>query len=70
MNAESIRDLLRRQPFEPFQVRMTNGDAHLVTHPENAMLAGARILVYVPETDRMEILFLRHIATIATFQPI
>jgi hypothetical protein len=68
MNAESVRELLRRQPFEPFQVRVTNGDAHLVTHPENAMLAGNRLYVYVPESDRIVIVSLLHIATIAMLQ--
>ena len=35
--------LLTRQPFEPFEVRMTNGDTHSIRHPENAWLAGSRL---------------------------
>jgi hypothetical protein len=26
MNAEAIRELLRRRPFEPFDVHMSNGE--------------------------------------------
>ena len=69
MNAESIRELLRRQPFDSFQIRMTNGDTHIVSHPETALLTGNRLYVYVQETDRMVILSLLHIAAIAMLQP-
>lgn len=64
MNVETIRELLRRQPFEPFELRMTNGDHHPVRHPENAFLAGSRLIVYYPENDRIAILSLLHAATI------
>ncbi len=64
MNAETIRELLRRQPFEPFEMRMTNGEAHQVRHPENAVLAGSRLVVYIPESDRIVILSLLHAAAV------
>ena len=64
MNAESIRNLLQRQPFEPFEIRMTNGDVHRVRHPELALLAGSRFVLHFPETDRMVILSLLHMAAI------
>ena len=53
MNAESLRDLLRRQPFEPFEVCLTNGEVFHVKHPEQAFRAGSRFIVYYPETDRV-----------------
>jgi len=58
MNAETIRDLLRRQPFQPFEIRMSNVEAHQVHHPENGWVAGNRMIVYYPATDRMVILSL------------
>ena len=64
MNAESLRELLHRQPFEPFDIRMTNGDVHRVRHPELAFLAGSRLILHYPETDRMVILSLLHAAVI------
>ena len=38
MNADAIRDFLRREPFEPFVIRMSNGEAHEVRHPECAIV--------------------------------
>jgi hypothetical protein len=64
MNAGTLRELLRRQPFQPFEMRMTNGESHQIRHPENAFLAGNRLVVYVPETDRLVILSLLHAAAI------
>lgn len=34
MNAETIREYLRRKPFEPFVIRMSNGEIHEIRHPE------------------------------------
>ena len=64
MNAEAIRDLLRRQPFVPFEIRMTSGENHRIGHPENAMIAGTRLVVVHPETDRLVILSVLHAAAI------
>lgn len=64
MNAEAIRALLNRRPFEPFELNMTSGEKHQLRHPENAFLAGARLVLYYPETDRMVIPSLLHIASV------
>ncbi len=69
MNAESIRRLLEAQPFQPFEVRMTNGDNHQIRHPENAWLAGSRLFVHDPVADAETICSLLHIATINILQP-
>ena len=39
MNTETMLGLLRRQPFQPFEVRMSNGDAYQIRHPEMALSA-------------------------------
>ncbi len=69
MNPESIRTLLRAQPFEPFEIRMSNGDAYIVRHPENVLLTGSRIAVADPATDRLDILSLLHINGYRMLQP-
>ena len=69
MNAEFIRGMINRHPFEPFEVRMTNGDVHAVWHPENAWLAGSRLFVYDPATGRVPICSLLHIAGLNMLQP-
>ena len=68
MNAETLRDLLNRRPFEPFELRLTSGEQHQVRHPENAMLVGARLVLAYPETERIVILSLLHVASIEMLQ--
>jgi hypothetical protein len=68
MNAETIGGLLRRQPFEPFEIRMSNGDIHQVRHPEMVLIVGSRFVVGYPETDRIVILSLLHITAIEMVQ--
>jgi hypothetical protein len=34
MTAEELRDILRRQPFEPFRLVMTDGAAFDIRHPD------------------------------------
>jgi hypothetical protein len=69
MNAEKIRELLRRQPFVPFDIHMTNGEIYSVRHPEQAMVAGATLVIYYPETDRIAWCSLLHVANVLMAQP-
>ena len=64
MNAETIRELLRRQPFEMVEIRMTNGDTHQIRHAEMVLIVGPRMVVGYPETERIAILSLLHVAAI------
>jgi len=64
MNAETIRESLKRTPFEPIELHMTSGEQHQSRRPENGWLAGSRLVLYYPESDRLDILSLLHIATI------
>ncbi|MGO8691845.1 MAG: hypothetical protein ACLQLG_19660 [Thermoguttaceae bacterium] len=67
MNHEAMRELLSRQPFEPFELRLTNGEKHEVRHPEMALLLKSRLLIALPD-DRMVICPLLHIASVKTLQ--
>jgi hypothetical protein len=64
MNAETIRDLLGRRPFESFEIHMTNGNVHQVRHPEMVMIVRTRLVVGYPDTGRIAIPSLLHVATI------
>jgi hypothetical protein len=64
MNMETIQELLRRQPFEPFQIRLSNGETHQVRHPENVAVAKTRIAIAYPEADRIVLCSLVHINSI------
>ena len=64
MNAETVRELLRRRPFEPFKLRMTNGDVFEIKHPEMAIVLKTKVIIGDPENDRSWICSLIHIASI------
>jgi hypothetical protein len=68
MNADFIRGLLEKQPFEPFEIHLTNGEKFPVRHPEQVLLAGARLIVHYPETDQIAFCSLLHLANV--LQPI
>jgi hypothetical protein len=68
MNAETLREMLRRQPFEPFEVRLSSGEVHQIRHPEFAIVTPGRLIVADPETERVSILSLFHIAELRTPQ--
>jgi hypothetical protein len=52
MNADTIRDYIRREPFEPFVIRMSNGEVHEIRHPECALVMRTKMIVYYPDDDR------------------
>ena len=68
MNAEAIREMLSRRPFEPFQVVMSSGERHLVKHPEFLMLLPSRAVIGDPITDKLAILSLVHITKLRPVQ--
>lgn len=68
MNADTILEYLRRQPFEPFVIRMSNGEVHEVRHPECALVTNTRVHVYYPAQDRSVFCALIHINSVETLQ--
>jgi hypothetical protein len=70
MNSEAIRELLNRRPFEPFEVRLTNGDVHVVKHPECVAISKARVVIVDPDTDRIAICALLHVASLSMIYPV
>ncbi len=63
MSAENIREWLTRQPFEPFELRLSNGEVFQVRHSEVVAIGRTRIAVADPETDRIAHVALIHINT-------
>ncbi len=64
MNAEAIRDLLKRQPFRPFVIHLSNGETYEVRHPEFAILLKSTIVIGFPDSDRIGVASLLHINNI------
>jgi len=68
MNAETIREWLTRQPFEPFELRLSNGEHYQVRHPEVVAIGRNRIAIADPTTDRFVHIALVHINSIEALQ--
>lgn len=51
MTVQTFRGLLTNQPFKPFRLVMSSGQAYEVRHPEMAMLTRTDILVGIGDTD-------------------
>jgi hypothetical protein len=68
MNLEIIREWVNRQPFEPFVLRLSNGEVHEVRHPECIAIGKARVAVSYPEKDRFVHVSLIHVNAIGALQ--
>ena len=64
MNTETMQGLLRRQPFQPFEVRMSNGDAYQIRHSEMALLLRSNLVLGSPESDDFIFCSLLHVADV------
>jgi hypothetical protein len=68
MNVETLREFVRRQPFEPFVIRMSNGEVHEILHPACLAIGKNRVVVTDPDTDRTVYCVLIHINTVEPLQ--
>lgn len=68
MNADAIREFLRREPFEPFVIRLSNGETHEVRHPECLIVGANRAVVYEPKDDRFVFCSLLQINAVEALQ--
>jgi hypothetical protein len=61
-----LDNLLHAQPFRPFRITLTNGNAHEVRHPEFFMLLPGTVIIGHPDAgesgDLFTIVDLSHIA--------
>jgi hypothetical protein len=48
---DDIRELLRKEPFQPFRIHLSNGQTYDVTHPELGYVMRATMIVSRPATD-------------------
>jgi hypothetical protein len=51
MRPDDILDLLKRQPFFPFRLHLSNGQTYDIRHPEMALVTRAAIVIAIPGTD-------------------
>jgi hypothetical protein len=68
MNAETIREWLNRRPFEPFELRLSDGEVFQVRHPEVMAIGKNRLAIVDPETDRIVHVALIHVNSVQALQ--
>ena len=68
MNMETIREWIGRWPFEPFVLKLSNGEAYDVRHPENVAIGKTRLAIVYPEDDRFVHVSLIHVNSIQALQ--
>jgi hypothetical protein len=51
MRAADIRARLREEPFSQFRIRLTDGTAHEVRHPDGALVTERNVLVGIKAPD-------------------
>jgi hypothetical protein len=54
MRPEDIPELLRRRPFRPFRLRLTDGRTYDVMHPEMAMVGRSWVEIGLARPDDPE----------------
>ena len=47
MRADELLEFVRRQPFTPFRIHMTDGQAYEVNHPERILISRSLAIVAV-----------------------
>jgi len=74
MRAEELVQLLRRRPFIPLRLHMTDGQTYEIRHPDNVIVLRSRVDIGVmpdPGTgvvERVEYCSLLHIVRVEEFQ--
>ena len=69
MRWNELQIAMRKQPFEPFRIQLSNGDSYVVRHPEFAALSRTSLVVGVPSKkdgvpDRFVQMDLLHVVSI------
>lgn len=68
MATDDLRNLLTREPFVPFRVRLTSGDHYDVRDPLAAALMKSRLFIALPRSDRSVYVPYLHIAALETLE--
>ncbi len=65
---ETIHDLLRRDPFQPFRIVTTTGDRYEVPNPHLVAIGESFLFYCFPRSDRLARIRLNQIVSVETIQ--
>ena len=65
---ETLRELLRAEPFVPFQIIATNGQHYEVRDPFRVAVNGSQVFYCFPESDRIAHIRIQELVSLETPQ--
>ena len=65
---DDIKDLMHKQPFEPFRIVMTSGEKYLVENPDNVAVSDTRLGIFPPHTDKWILVRLNQVASLESVE--
>lgn len=66
MISDTIREMLSRDPFEPFRIATSGGESFIVRDPHTVALMKSEVFIAQPKTDRRTFIPLLHVVTVET----
>ncbi|MCY3017827.1 MAG: hypothetical protein NTW87_02180 [Planctomycetota bacterium] len=75
MNPSEILNLLRKRPFQPFRLHLSDGSHYDVKHPEMAIVSRTALAVGVPSrrkegmAERVDIVSMLHVVRLEVLEP-
>ncbi len=64
IKADTLKRLLEQRPFQPFEVRMSSGDAFQVRYPNYAFILRSMLFIGDPDPDTVGFCALDQIASV------
>jgi hypothetical protein len=64
VTAETIQEMLEREPFEPFRVCLSSGEFYRVTNPHMVALMKSKVFIALPDSEKWTFVSYLHIAAL------
>lgn len=64
--AESIKELLHREPFVPFRLTLSSGGHYDIRNPERTVVMKSEIFIAFPDGERWSLVPLLHVSAMET----
>jgi hypothetical protein len=68
MNPDTIRELLAREPFQPFRIKLSNQESVDVRDPSLVVVMRRELFIAEPSRDRFHIFSLMHVVGLESLQ--
>jgi hypothetical protein len=54
LKPEDVKEMLRRQPFQPFQIETTTGEVFDIRHPDLVLVGTRALIIGIPGEEHSE----------------